>query len=164
MDITARLCHIPEHVPCLRSCQSRFIIGQEGSRGLAQDRVLLYSPTCSNVSTGPITGLASCYSKICGATYGHLSRFWIGWSAVIIGGLGMFYCLMRWRRNYVWGLREVISWVILSGVPSPKRHWKVIGPLDLEYMQRQQVWCPQSAISGELQVDIWRMRANLRCS
>jgi len=39
----------------------------------------------------------------------HVPIFWIGWSAVIIGGLGMFYCLLRWRRNYVWGLREVIS-------------------------------------------------------
>ncbi|KDR73881.1 hypothetical protein GALMADRAFT_141652 [Galerina marginata CBS 339.88] len=39
----------------------------------------------------------------------HVPLFWLAWGAVIIGGLGMFGCLLRWRRNYVWGLREVIS-------------------------------------------------------
>jgi len=126
VDIITGLCHIPEHVQCLQSWRSRSTFGREWSLEFGQKRVLLFSPTCPNVSAGPTTGLASCYSNICGATHGDIVRFWIGWTAVIIGGLGMFYCLLRWRRNYVWGMREVISWVNLNGVSRPKRHWKVV--------------------------------------
>ena len=122
VGITARVCHIPEHVHRLQSRRYRETAARDESLGRDQERDLLFNPTCPTVSTGLITGLASCYSKICGATHGHIFRFWLAWSAIIIGGLGMFGCLMRWRRNYVWGLREVISWVTFSSAPGPKRH------------------------------------------
>jgi len=39
----------------------------------------------------------------------HIPLFGIAWGAVIIGGFGMLFCLMRWRRNYFWGVNSVIS-------------------------------------------------------
>jgi len=88
----------------------------------------------------------TCYSKAYGATHGHIFRYAFAWSAVIIGGLGMSWCLFTWRRNYVWGLRAVITWVICSSVPKPKRQWKVIESLDRHSTQRRQVWYPQLPI------------------
>jgi hypothetical protein len=87
VDIIARLCYIPEHVLCLQRW-NRFTVEWDGYLGFSRGTVALCSPKCPNVSTGPLPG-APCYSKICGATHGHIFRFWIGWTAVIIGGLGM---------------------------------------------------------------------------
>ncbi|KIM37713.1 hypothetical protein M413DRAFT_76800, partial [Hebeloma cylindrosporum] len=39
----------------------------------------------------------------------HVPLFWISWAAVIVGGAGMLWCLITWRRNYIWGLREIIT-------------------------------------------------------
>ena len=156
VDIIARICHIPEHVQCLRWRYRRscVVVGWDDSLEQDQERVLLFNSTCPSVSTGQATELAPYYSKICGATHGHIVRFWLAWGAVIVGGFGMFVCLMRWKRNYIWGIREVISWVIFSSVPRPKRYLKVIESLDQEYMQRRQVWYPQSSMSGEFRKGI----------
>jgi len=39
----------------------------------------------------------------------NIPLFGIAWGAVIIGGLGMSYCLIRWHRNFIWGVREIIT-------------------------------------------------------
>jgi len=39
----------------------------------------------------------------------NVPLYGIAWGAVIIGFVGMSVCLMRWRRNYFWGVRAVVA-------------------------------------------------------